>query len=307
MNGTKPERQQTRAAVRHALDLLGHGRAAEAERELAALAAAPWASDPEAVRLRAQVLDGLGRTRFAQGDSEGGLAALRAAVNALAAATEAEAPGAAASPAGETGPASLMPLRCRALQNLCFALAETGAVEESAAVGEEAARLAEALFGSLSPELAGALLRLSAAPYRGHDLDAAEALIRRARAIWEAQPGPTPQEVGTCLNNLGRIHEERGDMAAGIAFHRQAVAFRRTLPDREDLAFSLGNLGVALAQDGQWREACAALEEALEQYAALGKGNGPEARGYAENLAVCRRALLAEAAETTGDSHEQQH
>lgn len=302
MNET--ETPEPRAAVRHALDLLGHGRAAEAERELAALAGAPWARDPEAARLRAQVLDSLGRTRFALGDPEGGLAALRAAVDALTAATCTEAPGAAASPAGETGPASLMPLRCRALQNLCFALAETGAVAESAAVGEEAARLAESLFGPLSPELAGALLRLSAAPYRGHDLDAAEALIRRARVIWEAQPGPTPQEVGTCLNNLGRIHEERGDMAAGIAFHRQAVAFRRTLPDREDLAFSLGNLGVALAQDGQWREACAALEEALEQYAALGKGNGPEARGYADNLAVCRRALIAEAAETTGDSHE---
>lgn len=293
-----------RAAVRHALGLLGSGRTAEAERELAALAGAPWARDPEAARLRAQVLDDLGRTRFALGDREGGLAALRAAVDALTAAIGAEAPGAAASPADETGPTSLMPLRCRALQNLCFALAETGAVEESAAVGEEAARLAESLFGPLSPELAGALLRLSAAPYRRHDLDAAEALIRRARAIWEAQPGPTPQEVGTCLNNLGRIHEERGDMAAGIAFHRQAVAFRRALPDREDLAFSLGNLGVALAQGGQWREACAALEEALELYAALGKGNGPEARGYADNLAVCRRALRAEAAETTGDPHE---
>lgn len=292
MNET--EMPELRAAVRHALDLLGSGRTAEAERELAALAGAPWGNAPEAARLRAQVLDSLGRTRFALGDREGGLAALRAAVDALTAATGADAPGA----------ASLMPLRCRALQNLCFALAETGAVAESAAVGEEAARLAEALFGPLSPELAGALLRLSAAPYRGHDLDAAEALIRRARAIWEAQPGPTPQEVGTCLNNLGRIHEERGDMAAGIAFHRQAVAFRRALPDREDLAFSLGNLGVALAQDGQWREACAALEEALELYAALGKGNGPEARGYADNLAVCRRALLAETAETTGDPHE---
>ncbi len=253
------------------------------------------------------MLDGLGRTRFALGDREGGLAALRAAVDTLAAATGARLPQAGAARAGGDAGAALVPLRCRALQNLCFALAETGAVEESAAVGEEAARLAEALFGPQSPELAGALLRLSSAPYRARDLDAAEALIRRARDIWEAQPGPTPQEVGTCLNNLGRIHEERGDMAAGIAFHRQAVAFRRTLPDREDLAFSLGNLGVALAQDGQWRAACAALEEALELYAALGKGSGPEARGYADNLAVCRRALLAETAETTGDTHEQQH
>lgn len=304
MNDTNTAAPDPRAAIRHALDLLGHGRAAEAERELEALAAAPWDEGPEAVRLHVHVLDALGRARFALGKPESGLAALRAAADALAAATGDETPGAPAFPAGESGPASLLPLRCRALQNLCFALAESGAVAESAAVGEEAARLAEALFGPRSPELAGALLRLSAAPYRARDLAAAEALIRRAKAIWEAQPGPTPQEVGTCLNNLGRIHEERGDMAAGIAFHRQAVAFRRTLPDREDLAFSLGNLGVALAQDGQWREACAALEEALELYAALGRGNCREARGYADNLAVCRRALHAETGEITGDAHE---
>lgn len=307
MNDRDAEMPETRAAVRHALDLLGQGRAAEAERELAILADAPWETDPEAVRLRAHVLDSLGRTRFALGNQEGALTALRAAVDTLTAATHGRPPHDGAPPAHGDARDSLLPLRCRALQNLCFALAETGAAEESAAVGEEAARLAEALFGPLSPELAGALLRLSAAPYRRRDLAAAEALIRRARAIWEAQPGPTPQEVGTCLNNLGRIHEERGDMAAGIAFHRQAVAFRRALPDREDLAFSLGNLSVALAQDGQWREACAALEEALELYAALGKGNGPEARGYADNLAVCRRALHAEPTQPTGDPHGHRH
>lgn len=307
MNEAKQESSGERAAaVRRALDLFGQGRAAEAERELAALAAAPWGTGPDEVRLRAHVLDGLGRARFALRDQEGGVAALRMAVDCL---TDASAStdgrvlhsASASPPSTDAAPLAprhdgLLPLRCRALQNLCFALSETGAVKESAAVGEEAARLAEALFGPQSPELAGALLRLSAAPYRGHDLDAAEALIRRAMSIWQAQPGPAPEQVGTCLNNLGRIHEERGDMAAGIAFHRQAVAFRRALPNREDLAFSLGNLGVALAQDGQWREACAALEEALELYAALGKGDGPEARGYAENLAVCRRALLSPSA-----------
>ena len=316
MNDVKKESSGERAAaVRHALELLGRGRAAEAERELAALVSAPWGTGPDDIRLRAHVLDGLGRARFALRDPEGGVAALRLAVDCLT--------GASASPDGRVphsappssadavpptpfahGHEGLLPLRCRALQNLCFALSETGAVEESAAVGGEAARLAEAIFGPQSPELAGALLRLSAAPYRGRDLDAAEALIRRAMSIWQAQPGPAPEQVGTCLNNLGRIHEERGDMAAGIAFHRQAVAFRRTLPNREDLAFSLGNLGVALAQDGQWSEACAALEESLKLYAALDKGDGPEARGYAANLAVCRRALHAEYPENTGDTHE---
>lgn len=302
MNGTKNDAPHAHsAAARDALALLARGRAAEAERELAALAAAPWGTGPDDVRLRVHVLDGLGRARFALRDTEGGLAALRLAVDMLTTAAHGHSSEDSKATATESDGTAFPQLRCRALQNLCFALSETGATEESVTVGEEAVRLAEAAFGPQSPDLAGALLRLSTAIYRRRDLPAAEALIRRAMSIWEAQPGHSPQEVGACLNNLGRIHEELGDLAAGIAFHRQAVAFRRTLPNREDLAFSLGNLGTALAQDGQWHEACAALGESLELYAALGKGDGPEARSHAQNLAVCRHALNPP--ETTGDTH----
>ncbi|MBD5538948.1 MAG: DUF4037 domain-containing protein [Desulfovibrio sp.] len=264
------------AAVREGLDLLRGGNARQAATALEA-AAASLKDTPEQTRLRALALDGLGRARMALGDAAGSIAALGEGAELAAG-----------------GGGALLPLQCGLLQNLCFALSESGATEESAAVGAEAAKLAEKLHGPQSPELAGALLLLSAAPYRARDFAAAEALILRARAIWEAQPGPAPQQVGTCLNNLGRIHEELGDMAGGIAFHREAVAFRRTQADKGDLAFSLGNLGVALAQDGQWREAAAALEEALAIYAAIGKGRSREAKGYAANLDVCRRALRAE-------------
>uniref|UniRef100_UPI0023BB899D DUF4037 domain-containing protein n=1 Tax=Desulfovibrio sp. TaxID=885 RepID=UPI0023BB899D len=274
-SGATPEAPE--AAVREGLELLRAGNAREAAAALEAATAGNWDDTAGQTRLRALALDGLGRARLALGDADGGLAALREG---------------AALAAG--GGEALLPLRCGLLQNLCFALSESGATEESAAVGEEAAKLAENLYGPQSPELAGALLRLSAAPYKARDFAAAEALILRAKTIWEAQPGPTPQQVGTCLNNLGRIREELGDMAAGIAFHREAVAFRRTQADKGDLAFSLGNLGVALAQDAQWREAAAALEEALAIYAAIGKGESREARGYAANLDICRRALREE-------------
>ncbi len=54
--------------------------------------------------------------------------------------------------------------------------------------------------------------------------------------------------MGTCLNNLGRLYEECGQLDRGIALHRKAVALRQdVLGDHEDTAFSLGNLGVALA------------------------------------------------------------
>lgn len=274
---TKERAEAPEAAVREGLDLLREGNVQEAAAALEAATAASWDDKPEHTRLRVLALDGLARARLALGDAAGGMAALREGAELAAGGGEA-----------------LLPLRCAVLQNLCFALSESGATEESAAVGGEAARLAEQLYGPQSPELAGALLRLSAAPYKARDFAAAEALLLRAKAIWEAQPGPTPQQVGTCLNNLGRIHEELGDLAGGIALHREAVAFRRTQADKGDLAFSLGNLGVALAQDAQWREAAAALEEALAIYAALGKGESREAKGYAANLDICRRALREE-------------
>ncbi|MBD5538782.1 MAG: hypothetical protein HDQ94_02110, partial [Desulfovibrio sp.] len=177
--------EQSRAAraqaVGSALDLLREGRLRQATGELGALTAGTWDDTPEAVRLRALALDGLGRARMGLGDASGGIAALREAANLLAGA---EAP--------------LLPLRCHVLQNLCFALSESGATAESAAAGEEAAKLAERLYGAESPELAGALFRLSAAPYRARDFARAEALILRAKAIWEAQPGAVPQQVGTC-------------------------------------------------------------------------------------------------------------
>lgn len=279
-----PVRQQTQeraeapeAAVREGLELMRAGNVQEAAAALEVAAAASWDATPEHTRLHVLALDGLGRARLALGDAAGGITALREGAELAAGGGEA-----------------LLPLRCGLLQNLCFALSESGATDESAAVGEEAAKLAEQLYGPQSPELAGALLRLSAAPYKARDFASAEALILRAKAIWEAQPGPVPQQVGTCLNNLGRIHEELGDMAGGIAFHRAAVAFRRTQADKGDLAFSLGNLGVALAQDGQWAEASAALEEALQLYTSLGMAGSREAKGYAANLDICRRALREE-------------
>ena len=114
----------------------------------------------------------------------------------------------------------------------------------------------------------------------------------RAMQIWQAQPEPSPR-LGTCLNNLGRIEEEKGNHAQGIALHREAVALRRSLLGQchEDTAFSLGNLGVALAASGQWHEAADILESALACYARLGRYKCPEAEGYRKNLAVCRKAL----------------
>ncbi|SDF26826.1 DUF4125 family protein [Desulfovibrio legallii] len=229
---------------------------------------------------RGRVLEALGRALFAQGEPQAAEAALRESVDLLRRSRGAASPEALA-----------------ALQNLAHLLLERGDLAQSQALGQEAAELCAAAEGPQSPRLATALLHLSAAYYRQRDFAGAERCLTRARDIFSAQR-PAPPELGTCLNNLARLREEQGNAREGIALHRQALALRQRLlgEDHEDTVFSQGNLGVALASDGQWAEAAAALDRALEGYARLGKGAGPEASGYRRNLEVCRRAMGEEAA-----------
>ena len=178
------------------------------------------------------------------------------------------------------------------LQNFAHVQLESGNAQQSEVLGREAANLCEAVYGGDSPHVAEAVLHLSAACYRQQKLDDAQHCLQRAMQIWQAQPEASPR-LGTCLNNLGRIEEEKGNHAKGIALHREAVALRRSLLGEchEDTAFSLGNLGVALASDGQWHEAAASLQAAVEMYDRLGLGNGEEAPGYQKNLEVCLQAM----------------
>lgn len=258
-------------------ELLRHGNAEDCAEDCAArLRTMLRTCGNDSVR-RAMTLDGLGRALLALKHYDRAAAALEESLALLRAL-----------------PCKNLPLLAGVLQNLAHVRLEAGEPQKSEAIGLEAVALCEKNFGPDSPRLAEALLHLSAAYYRQRRLDEAEARLERARAIWEGQ-NPTPPELGTCYNNLGRIQEERGHMAEGIALHRKALALRRNVLGgcHEDSAFSMGNLGVALATDGQWAEAADTLEAAVACYARLGRSDSPEALGYKRNLAVCRRALEA--------------
>ena len=94
-----------------------------------------------------------------------------------------------------------------------------------------------------------------------------------------------------------------------IAFGTKAVKVKVTsvqdairkelLGDHTETAFSLGNLGVALATAGQWQEAVDTLQEALDCYARAGHTTGPDIEGYRKNLEICHHALKMVAPGTT--------
>ena len=176
---------------------------------------------------------------------------------------------------------------CGALTNASFAFAKVGKIPEARDAGERAVKLAENID---SPSMiAQTAFNLSMIRYRELQYDEAEKLLLKAAEIWRKEGAL--EQLGHCFNNLGRLYEEKGETAKGIEYHRKAVELRTRLPGKTDLAFSLGNLGVALAIDGQISEAAEKLSQSLKIYEALEKGDTPDARSFAENLKVCQSLL----------------
>lgn len=164
--------------------------------------------------------------------------------------------------------------------------------EKSLATGRKALALLKKHLSPNDTRMAPSLFSLSFAEYESRQLDRAEQLCLEAKKLWESQRGPESLEVSTCLNNLGRIYEEMGREEEGIAHHKAALAIRRkVLGDNPETAFSMGNLGTALASAGKWEEAAEMLEEAIACYARCGHASGNDIDGYRRNLNICRQAL----------------
>lgn len=178
-----------------------------------------------------------------------------------------------------------------ALQNLARLRSERGEREEAAELGEQALHILREQLPPDDERIADALLNLSSHQYAAKDYDTAESNLQKALAIWESKEGRRSFGVSTCLNNLGRICEERGDTGQGVLYHREAVSIRKEiLGDHAETAFSLGNYGAALAGDAQWPEAVRALEEALACYERIGQADTPDADTCRANLELCRKA-----------------
>ena len=141
-------------------------------------------------------------------------------------------------------------------------------------------------------EQARQLFARSWAAYSQGKLKEAEEFTLQAKAIWEQEMGPESLPVSTCMNNLGRICEETDRAEEGIEWHRKALALRqKLLGDHPETAFCYGNLGTALAANGQFEEAIDVLSAAISLFEKCGNTNGHDVEGYRKNLDVCVAAL----------------
>lgn len=179
------------------------------------------------------------------------------------------------------------------LQNLAQVRSAQGRGEEAIALGKEALEILEQNLSSQPPVIAEALLNLSSCEYEAGNYDNAETHLSRALFLWEQYKGRCCMEVSTCLNNLGRIYEQREKYDIGVRYHQEAVNIRKVLlGEHPETAFSLANLGAALAGDLQWDKATEALRQAINCYERLGLETSQEAATCRKNLDLCRKAAL---------------
>ncbi len=179
-----------------------------------------------------------------------------------------------------------------AMTALARAELDSGLKEQSAATGRRALALLRERMAGDDPRLAPSLFSLALGEYESRHFSEAETLLREALALWSAQRGQESLEVSTCLNDLGRICEETGRLAEGISLHRSCLAIReKRLGTHPETAFSMGNLGTALASAGHWSEAAEMLKRSLECYARCGRVSGDGIEGLRRNLEICKKAL----------------
>jgi non-specific serine/threonine protein kinase len=99
------------------------------------------------------------------------------------------------------------------------------------------------------------------------DMRAAEAHFARCLDVCHASGNVWG--MGYALAALGRIAATQGDAARAAAMHRQALGARRQLDDRRGVAFSVAELGLALAAGSEAADGVTLLGAADALYARL--------------------------------------
>lgn len=164
-------------------------------------------------------------------------------------------------------------LRVRALAAWQRAVLASAAGDHAGAVG-----LLEGVRGDAetlgdADMLAGVLTTTSnAVYYRDADLDATDALLRRAHALHERTGSPRGLAVTSI--NLGAVATDRGDVADARRWSARAAEHARAIGNRRLEGIALGNLGHLAMVEGDAAAAEAYLDDAIAARRAVGDAAG---------------------------------
>ena len=107
------------------------------------------------------------------------------------------------------------------------------------------------------------------------------------------------KDLWACLASggaLGKLRNVCGEKREGSDFHRRAADIKmQVLGEHETTAASLGHIGMAEAELGNWKEAETLLASSLHQFDHLGVGKNAEGiAAFREKLNECRSMLAKE-------------
>ena len=95
-------------------------------------------------------------------------------------------------------------------------------------------------------------------------LDEAEALYRRAIAIWPCQPEPNQRELGYSYHAMGSLAQARGDREEARNCYQRSLELKEThLPGHPSLAIPLNNLAALCTRSGHTERATGLYRRAL--------------------------------------------
>lgn len=188
------------------------------------------------------------------------------------------------------------PHTTRTMVLLSRSLLAAGDLESGMEIGRGALENLVELYGPEDQQTATAAFFLSSGAYQLGRLVEAENLTLQALHAWERIHGHDSLQAATCFDALGKLRDVCGEKWEGVNFHRQALDIKlKVLGDHEVTAASLGHVGVALAELGDWKEADALLTRSLESFRRLGAGeDAPGTAAFREKFAVCRKMLAKE-------------
>ena len=137
---------------------------------------------------------------------------------------------------------------------------------EGERVAREAITSAEHNLGPRHPMRGQALNILGLCCMAQSKFDDAGAAYREAYDIFLEEIGEECEEVSMCLNNLGALSGEVGDLIRAEAYYKQSLAMNRKLLGDDNLRVARGmhNLGFVYHGRGDYLNAVTHLEQALD-------------------------------------------
>lgn len=174
------------------------------------------------------------------------------------------------------------------LHNLSMTLDLDQKYAEAIPYAQRELEILKSIYPDSDKRIAYALLSLAKHHYELGRFDLAKEMLQDCQNRFSQIEGPRGLGVSACLNNFGRILENQGATAEAIPLYQEAVSIRRELlGQHEDTAFTLLNLGTALADLGLFKEAAEVLRECRDMYLDLGLEDSPYLEAARSNLLLC--------------------